>query len=142
MSKYGVISGPYFPEFGLNTRKYGPEITPHLGTYRAVTLNQSKSLTCHDNCNTHVFFFFAFFRTGLGAILGLNTGKYGPEITPHLDTYHAVILNQSKSLTCHNNCNTHTFFLLFFFCIFSDRTMSNFSKLLVIVFIFNENETY
>ena len=28
VSKYGVISGPYFPVFGLNTRKYGPEITP------------------------------------------------------------------------------------------------------------------
>ena len=89
-----------------------------------------------------LFFFFAFSRTGLGAIFGLNTGKYGPEITPHLDTYHAVILNQSKSLTCHNNRNTHTFFYCFFFCIFSDRTMSNFCKLLVIVFIFNENQKY
>ena len=68
-----------------------------------------------------------------------NLSKYGPEITPHLDTYHAVILNQSKSLTRHNNRNTHVFF---FFCIFSDRTMSNFSKLLVIVFIFNENQKY
>ena len=27
VSKYGVISGPYFPVFGLNTGKYGPEIT-------------------------------------------------------------------------------------------------------------------
>ena len=23
-------------------------------------------------------------------IFGLNTGKYGPEITPYLDTFHAV----------------------------------------------------
>ena len=30
MSNYGVISGPYFPIFGLNTEKYGPEITPYL----------------------------------------------------------------------------------------------------------------
>ena len=71
-------------------------------------------------------FFFAFFRTGLGAILGLNTGKYGPEITPHLDTYHAVILNQSKSLTCHNNCNTHTFFLFFFFLHFLGQDYEQF----------------
>ena len=28
MSKYGVFSGPYFPVFGLNTGKYGPEKTP------------------------------------------------------------------------------------------------------------------
>ena len=26
MSKYEVISGPYFRVFGLNTGKYGPEI--------------------------------------------------------------------------------------------------------------------
>ena len=30
VSKYGVISGPYFPIFRLNTGKYGPEITPYL----------------------------------------------------------------------------------------------------------------
>ena len=34
--KCGVISGPYFPVFGLNTGKYGPEITPHLDTFHAV----------------------------------------------------------------------------------------------------------
>ena len=28
VSKYGIVSGPYFPVFGLNTGKYGPEITP------------------------------------------------------------------------------------------------------------------
>ena len=51
MSKYGVISGPYFPAFGLNTeiygvnlriqseyRKDGPEITPYLDTFQAVPL--------------------------------------------------------------------------------------------------------
>ena len=45
VSKYGVISGPYFPVFGLNTEisvfspntgKYGPEITPYLDTFHAV----------------------------------------------------------------------------------------------------------
>ena len=30
MSKYRVISGP-------NTGKYGPEITPHLGTFHTVS---------------------------------------------------------------------------------------------------------
>ena len=38
MSKYGVISGPHFPVFGLNTGKYGPEITPYLDTFHAVKL--------------------------------------------------------------------------------------------------------
>ena len=49
VSKYGVISGPYFPIFGLNTEIYGvfpriqpyyrkirPEITPYLATFHVV----------------------------------------------------------------------------------------------------------
>ena len=39
MSKYGVISGPYFPAFRLNTGEYGPEITPYLDTFQAVNIN-------------------------------------------------------------------------------------------------------
>ena len=37
MSKYGVISGLYFPVFGLNTEKYRPEITPYLDTFLLYT---------------------------------------------------------------------------------------------------------
>ena len=36
MSKYRVISGPYFPVFSPNTGKYGPEITPYLDTFHVV----------------------------------------------------------------------------------------------------------
>ena len=36
VSKYGVLSGPYFPVFGLNTGKYGPEKTSYLNTFHAV----------------------------------------------------------------------------------------------------------
>ena len=36
MSQYGVISGPYFPVFSSNTRKYRPEITLYLETFHAV----------------------------------------------------------------------------------------------------------
>ena len=47
VSKYGIISGPYFSVFGLNTDsvfspntgKYGPEITPYLDTFRAVAIS-------------------------------------------------------------------------------------------------------
>ena len=35
-SKYGAFSGPYFPVFGQNIRKYGPEKTPYLDTFHAV----------------------------------------------------------------------------------------------------------
>ena len=50
MSKYGVLSGPYFPVFGLNTEiffvnlciqseygKYGPEKTLYLDNFHTVT---------------------------------------------------------------------------------------------------------
>ena len=36
VSKYGVNSRPFFPVFSPNTGKYGPEITPYLGTFHAV----------------------------------------------------------------------------------------------------------
>ena len=36
VSKYRVFSGPYFPVFGLNTGKYGPEKTPYLDIFHAV----------------------------------------------------------------------------------------------------------
>ena len=36
VSKYGVISGPYFPVFSPITGKCGREITPYLDTFHAV----------------------------------------------------------------------------------------------------------
>ena len=52
MSKYGVFSGPYFPVFGMNTGKYGPEKThavivcTELTSYQIfqLTFNCSKSI--------------------------------------------------------------------------------------------------
>ena len=39
MSKYRVISGPYFPVFSLNAGKYGPEINPYLDTFHVVNVD-------------------------------------------------------------------------------------------------------
>ena len=36
VSKCGGFSGTYFPVFGLNTEKYGPEKTPYFDTFHAV----------------------------------------------------------------------------------------------------------
>ena len=47
VSKYGVFSSPYFPAFGLNTGKYGPEKTPYLDTFHAV--KTSTSTEYHSN---------------------------------------------------------------------------------------------
>ena len=66
MSKNGVISGPYFPAFGLNTERY----FVHL------------------------------------SVFSLNAGKYGPEVTPFLDTFHAVFIltfNLKKEKQCKKN---------------------------------------
>ena len=35
LSKDGVFSGPYFPVFGLNTGKWGPEKTLYSDTFRS-----------------------------------------------------------------------------------------------------------
>ena len=53
MSKYGVISGPYFPAFGLNTEryivgKYGPEITPYLNTFHVVSIKCKLKFSIKD----------------------------------------------------------------------------------------------
>ena len=53
VSKYGVFSGPYFPVFGLNTKKYGPEKTPYSDTFYAVVISaeplfQSFLPYCHS----------------------------------------------------------------------------------------------
>ena len=39
-SKYVVISGLYFPVFGQNTGKYGPEIISYLDTFHAVIFHR------------------------------------------------------------------------------------------------------
>ena len=49
VSKYGVISGPYFLVFSPNTGKYGPEITPYLDTFHAVTRKMK-------NCSAKTYF--------------------------------------------------------------------------------------
>ena len=48
VSKYGVISGSYFPVFGLNIGKYGPEITPYWDTFHCVSFINSAELTKND----------------------------------------------------------------------------------------------
>ena len=52
MSNYGVFSAPYFPAFGLNTRKYGAEKTPYLDTFHEVkTTNDSTIAIIHVKLN-------------------------------------------------------------------------------------------
>ena len=51
VSKYGFFSGSYFPVFGLNTGKYGPEKTPYLNTFHAMLVYntiKSKQHSCME----------------------------------------------------------------------------------------------
>ena len=52
VQKYGVFSDPYFPVFGLNTGKYGPEKTPYLDTFHAV--KGSRSYKSHNSTKVNV----------------------------------------------------------------------------------------
>ena len=59
VSKYRVISGPYFPVFSPNIEKYGPEITPYLDTFHAVV--QIFSIWClqlHAHAPAHAPLFW------------------------------------------------------------------------------------
>ena len=65
MSKYGVISGPYFPVFNPNAGKYGLETTTYLDTFHAVTAffftkahNVYKSHNIHDITSCPVIKYF------------------------------------------------------------------------------------
>ena len=49
VSKYGVISGPYFPVFSPNTGKYGPEIPPYLDTFHAVEVGNNSDPSSRED---------------------------------------------------------------------------------------------
>ena len=74
MSKYGVFSVPYFPVFRLNTD----------------IVNLHKVMIK----NTHFFALIVSYLQRLEIyVFSPNTGKYGPENTPYLDTFHAVLVS-------------------------------------------------
>ena len=64
VSKYGVISGPYFPTFGLNTERYGVHSWRVLEKYSSKTSTEWKVSKCGVISGPH----FAAF--------GLNTERY------------------------------------------------------------------
>ena len=58
VSKYGVISRPYFCVFGLNTGKYGPEITLYLDSFHAMSYKIGQNdfdATIHPSSRENIF---------------------------------------------------------------------------------------
>ena len=92
MSKYGVISGPYFLVCGLNTEtygvnsvfspnigKYGPEITPYFHTFHAGTSFSASLFYTHFFLSFLVY--FQHNETIQAAILNfINSGLTWPSI--------------------------------------------------------------
>ena len=62
VSKYEVFSDPYFPVFGLNTGKYGPEKAPYLDTFHAVW-RVDFSQTFQTRRRRTIFNYSVIFRT-------------------------------------------------------------------------------
>ena len=46
MSKYGVVSGLYFPAFSPNTEKYEPEMTPYLAFFSRSAIKPNLQTLC------------------------------------------------------------------------------------------------
>ena len=85
-----------FTEYGdlPNTGKYGPEKTSYLGTSHAVLMT-APSLPLREKCPNTEFFLVRTFQhsdwiRNYLSVFSPNAGKYGPEKTPYLDTFHAV----------------------------------------------------
>ena len=76
VSKYEVFFGPYFPTFGLNTERYMRENCPNTEFFLV-----------------HIFPHSSWIRrsTPYLFVFSPNVGKYGPEKTPNLVTFHAVL---------------------------------------------------
>ena len=75
----------------------------------SIWYNMCYNKTEDENFKHNLIWYTAWKLFKYGVISGLyfpNTGKCGPEITPYLDTFHAVItrINQSKTLPKHVSC--------------------------------------
>ena len=108
--KYRVISGPYFPVFGLNTERYALlEKCPNTELFLLhifLYLNWIQ----RDSPNTelflvHILLYSNWIRrdTPYLSVFSPNTGKYGPEITPYLNTCH-VVSNYKKNACYESQC--------------------------------------
>ena len=76
VSKYGVICGPYFPAFGLNTEKYGPDLTPYLLAFHALfTIIIARYYLCHQSVIIYFFYYdlFSKIKTKLGQWVSQQT---------------------------------------------------------------------
>ena len=104
------FSSPNFPAFGLNTEKYGVSLriqskcgkiqarkTPNTDTFHAASNSSTinwwpwSSVLVQKITLAFTFTHTAWKVSRWGVFFVPNTGKYRPEKTPYLDTFHAVV---------------------------------------------------
>ena len=93
VSKYGVISGPYFPVFSPNTWKYWAEITPHLDTLHAVSVYLIVLATI-----SKLILFYVGMLTYLRPMFNFTEAYFQPYQTSSMECF-AKIVNGYKPLT-------------------------------------------
>ena len=50
-----------------------------------------RKITLREKCPNTEFLLVLFLNTEFVSVFSPNAGKYGPEKTPYLDTFHAVV---------------------------------------------------
>ena len=99
-------SGPHFPAFGLNTDQNNYEYGHFLRSVMHFVSSLRRPIWFLHHCvksgQIWSYFWSAF------SCFSPNTGKYRPEITPYLDTFHAVHFTYiwtifPKSFCCFDN---------------------------------------
>ena len=85
--------GPYFPVFGLNTRKYGLEKTLYLDTFHAVNIFMLYFFISR-------FFFYYFLNSNQIQNYRLNTNKTFPKKGNKLDCHIYISFLKKSLITC------------------------------------------
>ena len=75
MSKYGVISDPYYPVFSPNTKNYGLEITSYLDTFHSVISTFSTKETLKLDSEAQFLLIAMIFGWALYFAIALMTGS-------------------------------------------------------------------
>ena len=109
MSKYGVVSGPYFPVFSPNLGKYGLEITPYLETFYTVRFRPTACKFIKNDTLMRAF------SCEFGKVLLQNSSGRMPLLKKFQNHWHSEfrILEQSVYLNKGQNLQLEFFAILF-----------------------------
>ena len=152
MSKYRVISGPYFSVFSPNIGKYGPEITPYMDTFYALNLliifwwmldlnsHRLTSWACYRSNHPEIFHEIDVFKN-----FAKFTGKHLYQSLEFCEIFKNIffyrISTVAASVATPNLVNSKSNFVLIFEhqCLFFDLVVLLLLRLLLL-FYFGRNQ--